>query len=278
MKDLAKEYLNKKDWRVKENASFSFSLQGMNSYIASEVSKKHWLSYFPQEVVDANENGFIYIHDLGIFGSYCGGWNLEDLLQNGFRGAKDKIHSCPPKHLSTALGQMNNLFFTLSGELAGAQAFSNVDTLLAPYVWKDSLSYDEVLQAMQEFIFALNIPTRIGFQAPFSNLTFDLTVPEKYKNKKINIAGEEFSHTYGLMQPYMDMINKAFCEVMTKGDANGAIFTFPIPTYNITKEFEWDKVPPEIWQMTAKYGTPYFANYVNSEMSADDSLSMCCLA
>jgi anaerobic ribonucleoside-triphosphate reductase len=272
-----KEYLNKRDWRVKENASFSYSLQGLNSYIASEATKKHWLTYFPEEVVQANNDGFIYIHDLGIFGPYCGGHNLEDLLQHGFRGAKDKIHSAPPKRFSTALGQMNNLFFTLSGEFAGAQAFSNFDTLLAPYVWKDDLSYEDVEQAMQEFIFALNIPTRIGFQQPFSNLTFDITVPEKYKNKKIIIAGEDYCATYGMMQHYMDMINKAFCEVMVKGDARGAIFTFPIPTYNITKEFEWDKVPAEIWQMTAKFGTPYFANYVNSEMSASDSLSMCCL-
>lgn len=271
-----KEYLNKRDWRVKENASFSYSLQGLNSYIASEATKKHWLTYFPEEVVQANNDGFIYIHDLGIFGPYCGGHNLEDLLQHGFRGAKDKIHSAPPKRFSTALGQMNNLFFTLSGEFAGAQAFSNFDTLLAPYVWKDELSYEDVEQAMQEFIFALNIPTRIGFQQPFSNLTFDITVPEKYKNKKIIIAGEEYPKTYGEMQHYMDMINKAFCEVMVKGDARGAIFTFPIPTYNITKEFEWDKVPAEIWQMTAKFGTPYFANYVNSEMSASDSLAMCC--
>lgn len=277
MKDLVQDYLNQEDWRLKENASQSWSNAGLQLYIASELIKNHWKKYFPEEIRKANDEGFIYIHDLGSFTSYCSGWNLEEILQHGYGGVKGKMQSNPPKHFTVALGQASNLFFSMSGEMAGAQAFSNFDTLLAPYVWSDNLQYSEVKQAMQEFIFSLNNPTRVGMQTPFTNLTFDLTVPEKYKNKKINIAGEELNHTYGEMQPYMDMINRAFCEVMTKGDANGAIFTFPIPTYNITKEFEWDKVPPEIWQMTAKYGTPYFANYVNSAMSADDSLSMCCL-
>jgi ribonucleoside-triphosphate reductase len=281
---LIKNYLHKTDWRTKENASFSYSNQGLNSYIASETIKPYWLSMYPEEIVEANKEGYFYIHDLGIFAPYCGGHNLEDLLQNGFGGAKDKIRSKAPMHFSTVLGQMNNLFFVLSGEMAGAQAFSNFDTLLAPYVKRDHLTYNQVKQALQEFIFSLNIPTRIGFMQPFTNLTFDLTVPEKYKNKIIIfgngenlLATDGTPITYSAMQEEMNLINKAFCEIMTEGDADGSIFSFPIPTYNITKEFEWDKVPKEIWEMTAKYGTPYFANYVSSEMSPDTSLSMCCL-
>ncbi len=272
------EYLSLADWRVSENSNMSYSLQGLNSHISSTLTSKYWLhKIYPEEVGNAHKQGFIHIHDLGLLASYCVGWDLEQLLLKGFIPVAGKICSKPAKHFRTALGHIVNFFFTLQGETAGAQAFSNFDTLLAPFIRHDKLDYPQVKQAMQEFIFNLNVPTRTGFQTPFTNLTMDVLVPKAFKEKKIIIGGELKDKTYGDFQEEMYMFNRAFAEVMLEGDGNGRIFTFPIPTYNITKDFDWDNDRyNEIWQMTAKYGTPYFANFVNSEMSEEDARSMCC--
>jgi len=208
---------------------------------------------------------------------YCCGWDLKDLLARGFGGVAGKVESAPPKHFRTALGQVVNFFYTLQGEAAGAQAFANFDTLLAPYIAYDNLTYDEVKQCMQEFIFNVNVPTRVGFQTPFTNLTFDLVVPEMFRNEAVTFGGMLTDDRYGDFQEEMNMINRAFIEIMIKGDAKGRIFTFPIPTYNISKNFDWDNsVINSLMYMTGKYGTPYFANFVNSDMSPEDARSMCC--
>ncbi|MDD3725751.1 MAG: ribonucleoside triphosphate reductase [Candidatus Ratteibacteria bacterium] len=276
--DLVNQYLTKVDWRVNENSNMSFSLQGLNNYVSSEVTKTYWLnSIYPSEVRFAYINGDIHIHDLGCLSVYCVGWDLQDLLTVGFRGAVGKVESKPAKHFRTALGQIVNFFYTLQGEAAGAQAFSNFDTLLAPFVRYDGLSYKDVKQALQEFIFNVNVPTRVGFQSPFTNLTLDLTVPKIYKDQPVIIGGEMKSEAYGEFQKEMDMLNRAFLEVMLEGDAKGRVFTFPIPTYNITKDFNWDNENTELlWQVTAKYGIPYFSNFINSDMKPDDVRSMCC--
>lgn len=276
--DLVDQYLYKKDWQVKENSNMSYSLQGLNNYISSEISKAYWLNkIYPNEVKQAHIQGDLHIHDLGILGVYCVGWDLHDLLVTGFKGVAGKIESCPAKHFKSALGQIVNFFFTLQGEAAGAQAFSSFDTLLAPFIAYDNLSYKEVKQALQEFLFNLNVPTRVGFQSPFTNLTFDLKVPKHYKNEAVIIGGKPQPKTYGDFQKEMDILNKAFLEVMLEGDAKGRVFSFPIPTYNIGKNFDWDN--PELkllWDITAKYGIPYFANFINSDMDPDDARSMCC--
>ncbi len=278
LNDLIKEYLSREDWRVNENSNMGYSLQGLNYYLYSSLIARYWLEeIYPPEISKAHQNGDFHIHDLGSLSVYCVGWDLEDLLLKGFGGVEGKVASKPAKHFRTALGQIVNFMFTLQGEAAGAIAFSNFDTFLAPFIAYDGLTYKEVKQAMQEFIFNLNIPTRTGFQTPFTNLSFDLVVPEDLKNKKVIIGGERKEATYGEFQREMDLLNEAFAEVMIEGDANGRIFTFPIPTYSITKDFPWEKSNlTKIWEMTAKYGTPYFSNFVNSDMDPSDVRSMCC--
>lgn len=276
--DLVDQYLQQLDWQVKENSNMGYSLQGLNNYISSEVSKIYWLNkIYPEKVKRMHSEGDIHLHDLGLLGAYCVGWDLQDLLLNGFTGVIGKAESKPAKHFRTALGQVVNFFYTLQGESAGAQAFSNFDTLLAPFIHYDGLTYEEVKQALQEFLFNLNVPTRVGFQTPFTNLTLDLNVPSYYKDQPVIIGGKLMDKTYKDFQPEMDLLNRAFCEVMLAGDAKGRVFTFPIPTYNITKDFDWDnpKLTP-LWEMTAKYGIPYFANFINSDMNPEDARSMCC--
>ena len=276
--DLVDQYLNKTDWQVNENSNMSYSLQGLNYYVSSEISKVYWLNkIYPQEIKKAHTEGAFHVHDLGVLGAYCVGWDLEDLLMSGFQGAVGKVESKPAKHLRSALGQIVNFFYTLQGEAAGAQAFSNFDTLLAPFIRFDGLAYSEVKQALQEFIFNVNVPTRVGFQTPFTNLTMDLNPPSYYASRGVIIGGEIQSQTYQEFQKEQDMFNKAFLEVLLEGDAKGRVFTFPIPTYNITKDFDWDNQNIDLlWQITAKYGIPYFSNFINADMKPEDARSMCC--
>lgn len=276
--DLVDRYLDRADWQVKENSNMAFSLQGLNNYIASEISKTYWLDkIYPKEIKEAHSSGDFHIHDLNLLSVYCVGWDLYDLLLRGFGGVSGKVQSKPPKHFRSALGQMVNFFYTLQGEAAGAQAFSNVDTLLAPFIWYDHLSYEEIKQALQEFVFNVNIPTRVGFQTPFTNITLDLTVPSHYKTQRVIRGGVKEKETYAEFQREMDIFNRAFLEVMSEGDASGRVFTFPIPTYNITKDFDWDNERvANLWESSAKYGIPYFSNFINSDMSPDDARSMCC--
>ena len=276
--NIVDQYLDKLDWKVKENSNMTYSLQGLNNYISSEISKTYWLNkIYPAEIRDAHINGDFHIHDLNILSVYCVGWDLQDLLITGFKGTPGKVESKPPKHFRSALGQMVNFLFTLQGESAGAQAFSNVDTLLAPFIKYDNLSYREVKQALQEFVFNLNVPTRIGFQTPFTNITLDLIVPEFFKNHNVIIGGELIKETYSDFQEQVNIFNKAFLEVLQEGDAKGRVFTFPIPTYNISKNFDWDNSNLEnLWEITAKYGIPYFSNFINSDMNPEDTRSMCC--
>lgn len=286
MRDFAKnasinmvdDYLKQLDWQVNENSNMGYSIQGLNNYLASAMSKNYWLNkIYPSEIKEAHENGDIHIHDLNIISVYCVGWDLKDLLSEGFTGVEGKVASKPAKHFRTALGQMVNFLYTMQGESAGAQAFSNFDTLLAPFVRYDGLNYAQVKQALQEFVFNMNVPTRVGFQTPFSNVTMDLVVPSYYKDQCVIVGGEMKEETYGDFQNEMNMINKAFFEVMMEGDASGRVFTFPIPTYNITKDFDWDNPDLEgLWEMTAKYGIPYFSNFINSDMNPEDARSMCC--
>ena len=276
--DLVDGYLGKLDWQVKENSNMGYSLQGLNNYIFSEVSKTYWLNkVYPREVREAYEGGDLHLHDLGTLSIYCVGWDLEDLLLEGFRGVSDKIESAPPKHFRTALGQVVNFMYTLQGEAAGAIAFSNFDTLLAPFIRFDKLTQAEVKQSVQEFIFNMNVPTRVGFQTPFSNITLDLTPSANHKKKNVIIGGKLREEKYADFQHEMDMLNKAFFEVMAEGDAAGRVFTFPIPTVNVTKNFDWEnKNLAGLWEITAKYGIPYFSNFVNSDMKPEDTRSMCC--
>jgi len=275
---LIDKYLEKLDWQVNENSNMAYSLQGLNNYIASEISKTYWLNkIYPPEIRQAHLEGDIHIHDLGLLSVYCVGWDLMDLLTTGFSGAEGKVESSPAKHFRSALGQIVNFFYTLQGEAAGAQAFSNFDTLLAPFIRYDHLDYKEVKQALQEFIFNINVPTRVGFQTPFTNITLDLKPSSLFKDMPVIIGGKPQVETYGEFQKEMDMLNQAFLEVMIEGDAKGRVFTFPIPTYNITKDFDWDA--PQLnylWEATAKYGIPYFSNFINSDMDPNDARSMCC--
>ncbi len=276
--DMVDEYLNKLDWQVNENSNMSYSIQGLNNYISSKVSKNYWLNkIYSSEIREAHTNADIHIHDLNILSVYCVGWDLKDLLLEGFTGVPGKVESAPAKHFRTALGQIVNFLYTLQGESAGAQAFSNFDTLLAPFIAYDHLDYSQIKQAIQEFVFNLNVPTRTGFQTPFTNITMDLTVPSYYADQNVIIGGELKSETYKDFQQEMDLINKAFFEVMMAGDNSGRVFTFPIPTYNITKDFDWDNPNLKgLWEMSAKYGIPYFSNFINSDMSPEDARSMCC--
>jgi len=276
--DMVDQYLEVEDWRVKENSNMSYSLQGLNNYLSSTVIAKYWIArIYPQNIAEAHFSGDIHIHDLGVLGPYCVGWDVSDLLLSGFGGVSGKIESKPAKHFRTALGQVVNFFYTLQGEAAGAQAFSNFDTYLAPFIRYDHLTQKDVEQALQEFFFNMNVPTRVGFQTPFTNLTLDLTVPDFMKNEAVLYNGKVTQDTYGDMTKEMEMFNLAFAEGMRQGDSKGRVFTFPIPTYNITKDFDWDSpVSQAIFEVTAKYGVPYFSNFVNSDMKPEDVRSMCC--
>ncbi|MBU1166948.1 ribonucleoside triphosphate reductase, partial [Patescibacteria group bacterium] len=238
--DMVEQYLDKIDWKVNENSNMSFSLQGLNNYISSEIISEYWLNQiYPKYLNDLHKSGDIHVHDLGFLSVYCVGWDLGDLLREGFKGVSGKVESKPPKHFKTALGQMVNFFYTLQGESAGAQAFSSFDTYLAPFVRYDKLTYKQVRQAMQEFVFNINVPTRVGFQTPFTNITMDLEPPKMMEKENIIIGGELQKEKYGDFQKEMDMVNRAFAEVMIEGDAKGRVFSFPIPTYNITPDFDW---------------------------------------
>lgn len=275
---LMEDYLGRADWRLKENSNMSFSVQGLNNYIASAISSRYWLNkMYPEKIRAAHINGDIHIHDLGLLAPYCCGWDLKDLLIKGFRGVSEKIQSKPAKHFRAALGQIVNFFYTLQGEAAGAQAFANFDTYLAPFIRYDHLTYKEVKQGLQEFMFNVNIPTRVGFQTPFTNVTLDVTPSKLTGEENVIIGGEVQPEKYKDFQAEMDMFNQAFAEVLVAGDATGRVFGFPIPTYNIDKNFDWNRecLKP-MWEMTAKYGIPYFSNFVNSDMDRDDARSMCC--
>jgi len=275
---LMDQYLENVDWQVKENSNMAYSLQGLNNYIASEVSKSYWLhKVYGEDISRANSEGDIHIHDLNILSTYCVGWDLQDLLAEGFKGATGKIECKPAKHFGVALGQLVNFFYTLQGESAGAQAISNFDTLMAPFIRYDKLSREEVKQELQTFMFGMNVPTRVGFQTPFTNVTLDLLCPSTLADSPVIIGGKPQKETYKDFQKEMNIFNEVFAEVISEGDAKGRVFTFPIPTYNITKDFDWDNKDIEpVWRMTAKYGIPYFSNFVNSDMNPEDARSMCC--
>ena len=272
------EYLEKLDWRVNANANQGYSNGGLILNVAGKVMANYWLSHvYPAEVGEAHRNGDIHIHDLDMLAAYCAGWSLKNLLHEGFNGVPGKTEAGPAKHLSAAIGQMVNFMGTLQNEWAGAQAFSSVDTYLAPYVRKDNLSYEQVEQNFQELIYNLNVPSRWGSQTPFTNFTFDWVCPDDYRDKHPMIAGEEQPFTYGDLQKEMDMINKAYITIMMKGDIKGRPFTFPIPTYNITPDFPWENENTELlFEMTAKYGLPYFQNFLNSVLKPGQIRSMCC--
>jgi len=272
------QYLDKLDWEVQENANMAFSLQGLNHYCTSYISKKYWLNkIYPKEIREANESGDFHLHNLDTLGPYCMGWDLYDLLVKGFGGVQGKIQSKPPKHFRTALGQVVNFLYTLQGECAGAVAFSNFDTLLAPFIKYDSLDYKQVKQCLQEFLFNMAVPTRVGFQTPFSNITLDLKPSPVFKGQPVIIGGKPRKETYENFEEEMKVLDKALYEVYMEGDKNGRPFSFPIPTINITKDFPWEEPAFNgIFNASAKYGINYFANYINSEMKPEDVRSMCC--
>jgi ribonucleoside-triphosphate reductase len=276
--DLVEQYLDTLDWRVRENSNMSYSLQGLNNYISSTIIARYWLTrIYPPYIESAHTSGALHIHDLGVLGPYCVGWDLSDLLVSGFKGVSGKIESRPAKHFRTALGQIVNFFYTLQGEAAGAQAFSNFDTHLAPFIRYDGLGEREVKQAIQEFLFNINVPTRVGFQTPFTNLTVDMKIPEFMRSEPVIIGGKPRPEVYGDFQDEIDLFNNALANNMREGDAKGRIFTFPILTYNITDDFDWDStVAQNVFEMTARYGSPYFSNFVNSDMKPEDVRSMCC--
>ncbi len=275
---LIDEYVSLDAWEINENANMGFSLQGLNNHIVESITKKYWLNkIYRKELRDAHINGDLHIHDLGLLAPYCCGWDLEALLRKGFKGASGKIESSPAKHLQSFLGQIVNWLYTLQGEAAGAQAVSSLDTYAAPFIYYDDLEYDQVKKIVQMFVFNLNIPTRVGFQTPFTNITLDIKPHAMLKNTNVIIGGKMMDKTYGEFQKEMDMFNKAYCEVMMEGDGAGRSFSFPIPTINITNDFPWDsEVVDSIMKMTRKFGTPYFANFVNSDMNPEDVRSMCC--
>lgn len=276
--DMFSKYMGDGDWRVKENANAQKSIAGMNNYIRETFTKQYWLhEIYPDKIRDAHLSGDLHLHDLGFFGPYCAGWDLKQLLLGGFGGVPGKVESSPAKHLRSFLGQIVNSTFTTQGETAGAQAWSSFDTYCAPFIRYDHLDFATVKQALQEFIFNLNVPTRVGFQCPFSNLTFDIKPPRTLRDQAVIIGGQPMDATYGEFQAEMDMLNLAFCEVMMEGDKKGRVFTFPIPTINVTKDFAWDSpVVNKFMEITCKYGIPYFSNYINSDLSPEDALSMCC--
>ncbi len=276
--DMFADYLDEKDWGTKENANMQRSVNGLNNYVRESFTKKYWLyKVYPEDVRRAHESGDAHIHDLGFFGPYCAGWDLRQLLTDGFGGVEGKVESSPARHLRSFLGQVVNSTFTTQGETAGAQAWSSFDTYCAPFIYYDNMTFEQVKQCLQEFVFNINVPTRVGFQCPFSNLTFDIRVPGTLKDQPVIIGGEYMDKTYGDFQKEMDLFNRAFCAVMLEGDSKGRVFTFPIPTINITRDFDWDSpVVNSFMEITCKYGIPYFANYVNSDLSPEDAVSMCC--
>jgi ribonucleoside-triphosphate reductase len=271
-------YLKQLDWQVRENSNMSYSLQGLNNYLSSSVSQSYWLNaIYPPPVRRAHEDGDFHLHDLNQLSVYCVGWDLYDLLSQGFGGVPGKIEAKPARHLRSALGQIINFFYTLQGEAAGAQAFSSFDTLLAPFIRFDDLNYTQVKQALQEFVFNINVPTRVGFQTPFTNITLDLIVPRHLADQPVVFGGQLRAETYRQFQPEMDILNRAFFEIMAEGDARGRVMTFPIPTINLTPDFDWDNPNlAGLWEMTGRYGIPYFSNFINSDMKPEDARSMCC--
>ncbi len=272
------EYLDRRDWRVQANANQGYSLGGLILSVSGKMVANFWLNHvYPKEVGEAHQDGALHIHDLDMLSGYCAGWSLRTLLNEGLNGVANKVEASPPKHLSSAVGQIVNFLGTLQNEWAGAQAFSSFDTYLAPFVRKDRMRYEEVLQCIQELIYNLNIPSRWGTQTPFTNLTFDWTCPEDLRDQVPVVGGEEMPFTYGELAPEMAMINKAYLEVMETGDAKGRVFTFPIPTYNITPDFDWEGENVErLFSLTAKYGLPYFQNFLNSDLKPHMVRSMCC--
>ena len=276
--NMFSDYLQDKDWHIQENANTGRSINGLNNYVREAFTKQYWLhEIYPEDIRDAHVNGDIHLHDLGFFGPYCAGWDLRQLLREGFGGVSGKVESSPAKHLRSFLGQIVNSTFTTQGETAGAQAWSSIDTYCAPFIRRDHLTYWQVKQALQEFVFNINVPTRVGFQCPFSNLTFDIVVPHTLKNEAVVIGGEYMDCVYGDFQEEMDVFNQAFCDVMLEGDSKGRVFTFPIPTINVTRDFDWDSpVVNRFMEITCKYGIPYFSNYINSDLSPEDAVSMCC--
>ncbi|MEA5055765.1 MAG: ribonucleoside triphosphate reductase [Propionicimonas sp.] len=272
------EYLDRSDWRINANANQGYSLGGLILNTSGKVTANYWLSHiYPPEVGQAHRDGDVHIHDLDMLSGYCAGWSLKTLLREGLNGVPGKVDATPAKHLGSAVGQMVNFLGCLQNEWAGAQAFSSFDTYLAPFIRKDGLGYDEVKQAIQELIYNLNVPSRWGTQTPFTNLTFDWVCPEDLRDENPIIGGEELDFSYGDLQAEMDMINRAYIEVMTAGDASGRVFTFPIPTYNITGDFDWESPNAQaLFEMTAKYGLPYFQNFLNSELKPNMVRSMCC--
>lgn len=276
--DMFSNYLEDSDWQINENANTGKSINGMNNYIRETFTKQYWLhEIYPDDIRQAHVSGDLHLHDLGFFGPYCAGWDLRQILRDGFGGVPAKVESKPAKHLRAFLGQIVNSTFTTQGEAAGAQAWSSFDTYCAPFVRYDNMEYESVKQALQEFIFNINVPTRVGFQCPFSNLTFDITVPHTLKDEPVVVGGKMTGDTYGDFQSEMDIINTAFCDVMMQGDAKGRVFTFPIPTINVTNDFDWDSpVVTKFMDIACKYGIPYFSNYINSDLSPEDAVSMCC--
>ena len=272
------EYLTRADWRVNANANQGYSLGGLILNVAGKVTANYWLSHvYTPEIGEAHRNGDIHIHDLDMLSGYCAGWSLRTLLHEGLNGVPGKVEAGPPKHMSSAVGQIVNFLGTLQNEWAGAQAFSSFDTYMAPFVRKDGMDYAAVRQCIQELVYNLNVPSRWGTQTPFTNLTFDWTCPEDLREQVPVIAGEEMPFAYGDLQVEMDLINRAYIDVMTTGDAKGRVFTFPIPTYNITKDFPWESENAQLlFDMTAKYGLPYFQNFINSELEPNMVRSMCC--
>ncbi len=272
------EYVARSDWRVNANANQGYSLGGMILNVAGKVTANYWLDeIYSEEIGRSHRHGDLHIHDLDMLSGYCAGWSLRQLLAEGFNGVPNKVESGPPQHYRTALGQMVNFLGTLQNEWAGAQAFSSVDTYLAPYVRVDGLTEEEVEQGMQEFVFNLNVPSRWGTQTPFTNLTFDWVCPEDLRNQAALVGGSESGFTYGELGREMEMINRAYLRVMARGDSRGRVFTFPIPTYNITKDFPWESETAELlFEVTAKYGLPYFQNFLNSDLEPNMVRSMCC--
>lgn len=272
------EYLSREDWRVRANANQGYSLGGLILNVSGKVTANYWLDeVYSAEIGQAHREADLHIHDLDMLAGYCAGWSLRSLLNEGFNGIPGRVEAGPPKHLSSALGQMVNFLGTLQNEWAGAQAFSSFDTYLAPYVRKDNLGFAEVRQAVQEFIYNLNVPSRWGTQTPFTNLTFDWVCPEDLREQIPYIGGVEMPFAYGELQAEMELINRAYIEVMQAGDSMGRVFTFPIPTYNITHDFPWDSENADrLFEMTARYGLPYFQNFLNSDMQPNQVRSMCC--
>ena len=271
-------YLGGDDFAIKENANQQRSVMGLMNFIREEFTKGYWLNdIYPVDISEAHKTGALHLHDLGFYGAYCVGWDVKQILMMGFTGVPGKISSSPPKHFRTALGQIVNATFTFQGETAGAQAWSSFDTYLAPFIRYDKLDQKQVKQAIQEFVFNMNVATRVGFQCPFSNITLDVTCPKALKDEFVIIGGQMQGETYSEFQKEMDMFNLAFCEVMKAGDASGRVFSFPIPTINVTPQLNWDSpVMDAIMDMTIKYGIPYFANFINSDLDPDDAVSMCC--